>query len=60
MYGIAIRGGNVITGSIDGTIVVIDVETRQVRKHFLAHDTEEWGGKGYYSYKIRIEFRNMF
>ena len=42
-WGISIQGNTLITGSMDGTIGVIDLEQMKLLKHFKAHD-DEWGG----------------
>ena len=46
VWGVRIEGCFVVTASMDGTIALIDVETRQIVKHFMAHE-EEWGGEFY-------------
>ena len=44
VYGVALLpDGSVATGSMDGTISVIDGRTLAVRRHFMAHDEEGWG-----------------
>ena len=44
VYGVALLpDGSVATGSMDGTISVIDGATLTVKKHFLAHDEGGWG-----------------
>ena len=44
VYGVAILAdGSVATGSMDGTISIIDGGTMTVKKHFMAHDEEGWG-----------------
>ena len=45
VYGVALLSdGSVATGSMDGTISIIDGRTLTVKKHFLAHDDEDgWG-----------------
>ena len=44
VYGVAILSdGSVATGSMDGTISIIDGRTLTVKKHFMAHDEEGWG-----------------
>ena len=50
VWGIRIQDNWIITGSMDGTISVVDVETLKLRKHFLAHENE-WGSK----YKISLK-----
>ena len=44
MWGVRIQGDYVVTGSMDGTIALIDINTMQIKKHFLAHENE-WGSK---------------
>ena len=44
VWGIRIQDNWIITGSMDGTISVVDIETLKLRKHFLAHENE-WGSK---------------
>ena len=44
VWGVRIQDGYIVTGSMDGTIAVIDVETLNTKKHFKAHETE-WGSK---------------
>ena len=44
VWGIRIQDDYIITGSMDGTIALIDIETLQIRKHFMAHENE-WGSK---------------
>lgn len=44
VWGVRIQGDYIVTGSMDGTISVIDVATLQIKKHFLAHENE-WGSK---------------
>ena len=46
-WGISILETSLITGSMDGTIGVIDLNNMKLVKHFKAHD-DEWGGE----YKI--------
>ena len=43
-WGISILDDNLITGSMDGTIGVIDLKRMKLVKHFKAHD-DEWGGE---------------
>ena len=43
-WGISILDDNLITGSMDGTIGVIDLKRMKLAKHFKAHD-DEWGGE---------------
>ena len=44
VWGVRIQGDYVVTGSMDGTIALIDINTMQIKKHFLAHENE-WGSK---------------
>ena len=43
VWGLRIVDNFAITGSMDGTISLIELSNRQVRKHFLAHADTEWG-----------------
>ena len=52
VWGIKIQGNFLITGSMDKTISLINLETMQVEKHFIAHE-DEWGGKSYSNYRER-------
>ena len=54
VWGIRIQDNWIITGSMDGTISVVDIETLQLKKHFLAHENE-WGSK----YKTSIKNRTI-
>ena len=44
MWGVRIQDNYIVTGSMDGTIAVIDAETLVIKKHFVAHENE-WGSK---------------
>ena len=44
VWGVKIQDGYIVTGSMDGTIAVIDAETLEIKKHFMAHENE-WGSK---------------
>ena len=44
VWGVRIQDDVIITGSMDGMIAVIDIATRVIQRHFLAHE-DEWGGK---------------
>ena len=43
VWGVSISNNYVITGSMDGTIGLIDIRTMTLKKHFMAHQGE-WGG----------------
>ena len=62
MWGVRIQGDYVVTGSMDGTIALIDINTMQIKKHFLAHENE-WGSKKHIvgkSFKnVSFEFFNF-
>ncbi len=45
VWGLRIVGDSIVTGSMDGTIAVVNIAVLQVVKHFLAHE-DEWGGTG--------------
>jgi len=42
MGGVRIQDNFIVTGSMDGTIALIEISTMQIKKHFLAHENE-WG-----------------
>jgi len=42
VWGVRIQDNCIVTGSMDGTIAVIDAETLVIKKHFVAHENE-WG-----------------
>ena len=44
VWGIRIQDNWIVTGSMDGTISVVDIDTLKLYKHFLAHENE-WGSK---------------
>ena len=44
VWGVRIQGNYIVTGSMDGTIALIDIESLTIKKHFLAHENE-WGGR---------------
>jgi hypothetical protein len=44
VWGVSLRRDYVITGSMDGTISLIDLKSMTVKKHFMAHQGD-WGGK---------------
>ena len=44
VWGVKIQDNYIVTGSMDGTIAVIDAETLVIKKHFVAHENE-WGSK---------------
>ena len=44
VWGVRIQDNYIVTGSMDGTIAVIDAETLNIKKHFVAHENE-WGSK---------------
>ena len=44
VWGVSISKNYIITGSMDGTIALIDINTMTLKKHFMAHQGE-WGGK---------------
>ena len=44
VWGVRIQDNYIVTGSMDGTIAVIDAETLVIKKHFVAHENE-WGSK---------------
>ena len=44
VWGIRIQDGYIVTGSMDGTIALIEVASMQIKKHFMAHHNE-WGSK---------------
>ena len=44
VWGIKIQDNYLITGSMDKTISLINLNTLVVEKHFIAHE-DEWGGK---------------
>ena len=46
-WGISIVGSKLITGSMDGTIGVIDLNRMELVRHFKAHD-DEWGGNDFF------------
>ena len=44
VWGVKIQDNYLITGSMDKTISLINLQSMMVEKHFIAHD-DEWGGK---------------
>ena len=57
VWGVKITDENVVTGSMDGTIAVIDANSREVKRHFLAHE-DEWGGEQFLKSKFFIVIAN--
>ncbi len=44
MWGLRLEGGIAFTGSMDGTVAIVEVEEgRRLARHFVAHESE-WGG----------------
>ena len=44
VWGVKIQDNYLITGSMDKTISLINLQSMMVEKHFIAHE-DEWGGK---------------
>ena len=44
VWGVKIQDNYLITGSMDKTISLINLQSMIVEKHFIAHE-DEWGGK---------------
>ena len=43
VWGVKIQDNYLITGSMDKTISLINLQSMMVEKHFIAHE-DEWGG----------------
>ncbi len=47
VWGLRLEGGLAFTGSMDGTVAIVEVEGgrgRRLARHFVAHENE-WGGE---------------
>ena len=58
VWGIRIQDNWIVTGSMDGSISVVDIETLKLRKHFVAHENE-WGSK-YKTYNLQFTNRYLY
>ena len=59
VWGVRIQDGFIITGSMDGTIAVIDIKTLGTKKHFKAHENE-WGSEYYLGEILKFEINLGF